>query len=87
MSGVKHTPVETGCDCITATDKLLAEHNATIVATLGLFGAPSRVAIECEKRDPKKRGKPPRLIATFCPFCGEKYAIARARGEQDGGGE
>lgn len=64
------------CDCLATTDKMLAEHNATVVATLGLFGAPSRATIELEKRDPKKRGKPPRLIATYCPFCGEAYRQA-----------
>lgn len=77
MGGASVSEVlEAGCDCVTATDKMLVEHNATVVTTLGLFGAPRRVSLEVEKLDSKKRGRPPRLIASYCPFCGEKYRSA-----------
>lgn len=29
--------------------------------------------IELEKIDKSKRGKPPILLVTYCPFCGERY--------------
>ena len=29
--------------------------------------------IETMKLDEKKRGKPIKVFATFCPFCGSKY--------------
>ncbi|MNI17824.1 hypothetical protein D3C73_712120 [compost metagenome] len=66
------------CDCIDKVNALLAEQNAEIVATLGLFGARRRPAIETAKVESRKRGKSPRLIASFCPFCGEKYEAASA---------
>lgn len=60
------------CDCIKTTNELLAkEHNGELVVTL--FGNPQRTSIEVQKLDSKKRVKPPRLIASYCPFCGEKY--------------
>lgn len=60
-----------GCACISDVNNKLAEHNAGLVTTL--FAAPKRVVIGTNKVDSKKRGKPPYMLATFCPFCGEKY--------------
>lgn len=62
------------CDCINTTNKLLAEQNSTLVYTI--FGKPPRVVIETAKILPKVRGRPPAMLASFCPFCGEKYADA-----------
>ena len=59
------------CDCIVTTDKLLAEHNARLV--VNLFGK-QRVTVALTKADEKKRGKPPLMFATFCPFCGTEYS-------------
>lgn len=58
------------CDCIARVDESMLSRNAKIM--LPWFG-PQRPFIETTKVDEKKRGKPPRLFATFCPFCGEKY--------------
>lgn len=60
------------CDCISDCNNKLAEHNACLVTTL--FAKPERVAMETVKIDAKKRGKPPYMVAMFCPFCGERYA-------------
>lgn len=70
--------VGSGCECIKSMDAMLLEHNARVVCTLGLFGTPQKVSLEVEKADEKKRGRPPRLIASFCPFCGTKYPVAKA---------
>lgn len=84
MSSLVHSgqeavvPTATDCSCITETDKMLVAHNATVVATFGLFGAPRRVSLEVEKLDSKKRARPPRLIASYCPFCGVKYRTGEA---------
>lgn len=60
-----------GCSCVAEINAKLAEHNAEIVCTI--FGKPPRAVIETIKRDPKKRGKPPKVLASFCPFCGGDY--------------
>lgn len=58
------------CGCIEDVNKLLAEHNTTLV--LPILGK-RRPFIETDKIESKKRGKPPLMQASFCPFCGEKY--------------
>lgn len=59
------------CDCISKCNNVLAPHNSALVTTL--LTNPERVAIDTNKVDSKKRGRPARMIATFCPFCGERY--------------
>ena len=65
------------CECIVETDKMLAEHNTQLVTTL--FGLPRRVAIATEQIE-SGRGKKRKavMIASFCPFCGERYAEMKA---------
>lgn len=64
------------CDCQKAVDEQLAGSNARIAFGL-LFGNAtidrSPAMIVLEKVDEKKRGKLPTLLATCCPFCGERY--------------
>ena len=64
------------CDCAKAVNERLEFSNARIAYgfTFGKGGmglAPPM--IELEKIDKSKRGKPPILLATCCPFCGERY--------------
>lgn len=62
------------CDCIDDINTRIGEsHNAILVTTL--FGTPKAV-IGTVKLDGKKRGKTPHMLATFCPFCGERYMAA-----------
>lgn len=63
------------CDCIrTTNESLRAKYNTELVTTISFVeGQPSRVAVGTEKADSSIRGKPITLVATFCPFCGEKY--------------
>ena len=58
------------CDCIERVNAKLAESNTKIM--LPWFGL-QRPFIESMKLDEKKRGKPTKVFATFCPFCGSKY--------------
>lgn len=64
------------CDCREAVNKRLAVSNARIAfgftfASNKMDLAPPMIVLE--KLDEKKRGKPPTLLATCCPFCGERY--------------
>lgn len=64
------------CECRESIDKELAASNAKIAAALlidhcVLNLAPPMIALE--KIDEKKRGRLPNLLATYCPFCGERY--------------
>lgn len=63
------------CNCIEKVDAKLAEHNVALVTSL--FGEP-KCAVEVYKVDAKKRGKPPVMMASYCPFCGESYASRKA---------
>lgn len=55
---------------------MLREHNSYLVTNL--FGKP-RAIIATTKFDEKKRGKPKMMFASFCPFCGVKYAADEVR--------
>lgn len=74
------------CNCIERVDEMLKEKNACLVATISLGNYPSRVGLMIEKYDPKKRGRLPSMVATFCPFCGAKYqAVEQGVQLTDGG--
>lgn len=70
------------CGCRQQVNEKLIERNAKIAAgftasfndgpTRGMGLSPPMILLE--KADKKKRGELPTLIATFCPFCGEKYS-------------
>lgn len=66
------------CNCITEFDEKLKDVNGRISVTfaisqsLGDMGVRPRIAVE----KINTRGKtPPLAIPSFCPFCGEKYAL------------
>ena len=62
------------CDCISKMNDDLKAHpqgeNTIIVSTL--FGPPKATVGTC-KRQGSVRKKASIVIATYCPFCGEKY--------------
>lgn len=70
------------CDCREAVNKRLALSNSTIAfgfvassedgPTRGMRLSPPMIMLE--KIDKAKRGAMPTLLATCCPFCGERYA-------------
>ena len=66
------------CNCIEQANELLKESNAKIAQsiiwdskenTLRISGA----RVELEKINTNKRKSLPPLMASFCPFCGQKY--------------
>ena len=67
------------CNCISEVEEKLKETGRNtkldIPITFSLTGKLSadRVNVATCKRDEKKREKPLRLFAAFCPFCGEAY--------------
>lgn len=68
------------CDCRKAVNKRLAFSNAKIAEglTFSVGGPKTEIAlappmIVLERIDSSKRAKLPNLLATCCPFCGERY--------------
>lgn len=59
------------CKCIERLDERLAEFNTRIA--LPWFG-PQLPMIETLKADERKRIRPRKIFASFCPFCGEEYS-------------
>lgn len=67
------------CACIAEVDDFLKAKNTKIL--LPMFGL-QRPFVETVKADDKKRGKPVSMFASFCPFCGVKYAEPASRTEE-----
>ena len=63
------------CDCIDDVDKVLAEHNGRLDLTINLSTGRAWPTLLVEKKDPKVRKRPPTMVPTHCPFCGEKYEV------------
>lgn len=67
------------CDCIEKVEIELRKTGTNTMLDIpisfsgnGNFNA-MRVTVSTCKRDDRKRNKPIRVFASFCPFCGEKY--------------
>ena len=65
------------CGCIAKVNAELANRNANTEIVVPFVG-PQRPFIETMKADNRSRGKPAKVFATFCPFCGVKYPAERA---------
>jgi hypothetical protein len=62
------------CSCLEETNKILAKDNTEITFMFYLMGNKQpKALIQTQKRNPKIKGAPKRIAATFCPFCGERY--------------
>lgn len=63
------------CDCFNKANATLAVHNECLVSLMDIrsFEAVPRALISIEKLDSKKRTRPRRMLASFCPFCGTAY--------------
>lgn len=63
------------CDCATRMNAHLAKFNGRLATGLQItpsMDLKSRLLVGTEKIDPKKRKPVPSVMASFCPFCGEK---------------
>lgn len=63
------------CNCATEINAELAQRNGRLVNGFSLGKGEMEffpVMIEVEKMNTRGK-KPPRVLASFCPFCGEKY--------------
>jgi len=62
------------CGCIAKMNADLKSHpegeNTILVSTL--FGEPKLIVATCKRQD-KVRKKAALVMASYCPFCGEKY--------------
>lgn len=61
------------CKCATKHDAKLREHNVMLDTTFMLSSGRVYPTIATIKIDKKNRARPPRVIPTYCPFCGVKY--------------
>jgi len=65
------------CNCITVANKALREHNTAIhlVDTINMKTGnfERRMSVPTARIDAKKRKRPMKVFATYCPMCGEKY--------------
>lgn len=69
------------CECVSEMNERLKDHNgrvsiAILMPAAGHNNLRARVLVQTEKLDRAKRKKLPSVIATYCPFCGEKATDA-----------
>lgn len=69
------------CECRAKMDEKLKAHNGRIALAIllpaeGSDALRSRILVQTEKLDTKKRNAVPAVIASYCPFCGEHVADA-----------
>lgn len=67
------------CDCIsTVNAKLKEQYGGKLKLGFQIDGGELRdfIPIATERLDGKRGKKPPTMIASHCPFCGEKYPQA-----------
>lgn len=67
------------CECIEKMNVKLAEHNGKVARAVQVTDSLSLVArtvVQTEKVDKSKRKPIPVMMATFCPFCGEREVPA-----------
>lgn len=68
------------CDCISKFDEHLKGHNTRIARGFALGPGTLDILppfVRTEKLNSSARGKPISVLASYCPFCGEKYQTVR----------
>lgn len=65
------------CDCMTTMDEQLKGQPsaANTMLVFNLMGPARAVVATCKRRE-KDRQKPVYVMASYCPFCGERYAAS-----------
>ncbi len=74
------------CDCLRHVNDGLAKFNAHVAVALPVPGGDPQAIVETHQNT-KADGAPYHLLATFCPFCGERYGHDPAIGISAAGGE
>lgn len=67
------------CECIERMNGSLAQHNGRIAVAIQItpsMDLRSRLIVQTEKLDKSRRKPVPTVVATYCPFCGEKTDLA-----------
>ncbi|GGL48122.1 hypothetical protein [Caulobacter rhizosphaerae] len=64
------------CDCLRHVNNGLAKLNAHVAVALMAPGADPQALVETHSHGADEVDTPYFLVATFCPFCGERYATA-----------
>ena len=63
------------CECVSKINEKIAPGNARIEQSLVItpdLGLKVRILIATERIDKTKRKPVPRVVASYCPFCGEE---------------
>jgi hypothetical protein len=63
------------CNCISEINKLLKPYNTKISVDINFGTGKTTPHIGTEKVDKKLKAGPQLVIATCCPFCGEKVHL------------
>lgn len=58
--------------CLKAADKSLAPKNTRLSYAFDILAGNARLIVATEKIDSVRRGKPVKIMASYCPFCGVK---------------
>lgn len=67
------------CNCITTINDDLKPNGQCLDTTMFGVGKATTMLIRTDKwKYENRRNMPTRMIATFCPFCGERYPAADA---------
>lgn len=64
------------CDCLKTFNEGLEKHNGRVATGFQItetLGVRMRVLVATEKIDKTKRKPVPAVLASHCPFCGEKF--------------
>lgn len=72
----KKKPKPKRCDCAGKVTEQLNSQGAELKVSYSLMTGLVRTYVVTEKVDPRSRTKLVPLLATFCPFCGEKYQLS-----------
>lgn len=66
------------CDCIKCIDEQLAARNARLPVGINFSTGECDLILRLDKIDSRKKIGSAFIVATHCPFCGEKTATKEA---------
>lgn len=64
------------CECLRRVDEQLQKRNCKVATAFEITPDMEMllvILVGSEKIDKGKRGRPPQIQATYCPFCGKKW--------------